>query len=81
MSSESESEDDLLEQAYGYKVHGRYPEGCTLNKKRSIRRKRWFYRMAKCTKGMNEVGKKLNSLISCMPSARMIGMVGKALGI
>ena len=39
MSSESESEDDLLEQAYGYKVNGRYPEGCTLNKKRSIRRK------------------------------------------
>ena len=50
MSSESESEDDLLEQAYDYKVNGRYPEGCTLNKKRSIRGK-WislFYRMAKC---------------------------------
>ena len=33
MSSESESEDDLLEQAYDYKVNGRYPEGYTLNKK------------------------------------------------
>ena len=39
MSSKSESEDDLLEQAYDCKVNGRYPEGCTLNKKRSIRRK------------------------------------------
>ena len=33
MSGESESEHDLLEQAYDYKVNGRYPEGCTLNKK------------------------------------------------
>ena len=41
MCSESESEDNLLEQAYDYKVNGRYPEGCMhmLNKKRSIRRK------------------------------------------
>ena len=28
-----------LEQAYDYKVNGKYPEGCALNKKRSIRRK------------------------------------------
>ena len=39
MSNESESEDDLLELAYDYKLNGSYPEGCTLNKKRSIRRK------------------------------------------
>ena len=40
MSSESVSEDDLLEQAYDYKVNGRDPEALpALNKKRSIRRK------------------------------------------
>ena len=39
MLSESESEDDLLAQAYDYKVNGKYAEGCKLNKKRSIRRK------------------------------------------
>ena len=35
------SEDDLLEQAYDYKVNGRDPEAAlpALNKKRSIRRK------------------------------------------
>ena len=30
---------DLVEQAYSYKVHGTYPDGCTGNQKRSIRRK------------------------------------------
>ena len=63
MPSESESDDDLLEQAYGYKVNGTYPEGCTLNKKRSIRRKAeklvlvdGEVRLKKKTKGTNEVG-------------------------
>ena len=36
MFSESESEDDLIEQAFDYKANGKYPEGCTLNNKRSI---------------------------------------------
>ena len=64
MSSESESDDDLLEQAYGYKFNGTYPEGCTLNKKRSIRRKaeklvlvNGEVRLKKKTKGTNEVAK------------------------
>ena len=68
MPSESESDDDLLEQAYGYKVYGTYPEGCTLNKKRTIRRKaeklvlvNGEVRLKKKTKGTNEVGKKLLS--------------------
>ena len=39
MSQESESEDDLLEQAHLYKATGRYPKSCALNRKRSIRRK------------------------------------------
>lgn len=41
MSSASVSEDDfdLIEQAYAYKSSGSYPEGCTANQKRSIRRK------------------------------------------
>ncbi|KAL5493883.1 hypothetical protein EMCRGX_G015118 [Ephydatia muelleri] len=61
MPSESESDDDLLEQAYGYKVNGTYPEGCTLNKQRSIRRKakklvlvNGDVRLKKKTKGTNE---------------------------
>ena len=60
--------DDLLEQAYGYKVNETYPEGCTLNKKRSIRRKaeklvlvNGEVRLKKKTKGTNEIGKKLHS--------------------
>ena len=40
MSTDSESGDDLLEHVYDYKVNGRYPEGSTLNNKRSIRRKK-----------------------------------------
>ena len=77
MPSESESDDHLLEQAYGYKVNRTYAEGCTLNKKRSIRRKakklvlvNGEVRLKKKTKGTNEVGKKLHSLISCLYSAR-----------
>ena len=68
MPSESESDKNLLEQAYGYKVNGTYPEGCTLNKKRSIRRKaeklvlvNGEVHLKKKTKGTNEVGKKLHS--------------------
>ena len=65
MPSESESDDDLFEQAYGYKVNGTYPEGCTLNKKRSIAEKLVLVngkvRLKKKTKGTNEVGKKLHS--------------------
>jgi len=30
---------DLVEQAYSYKVHGTYPDGCTGIQKHSIRRK------------------------------------------
>ena len=62
MFSESESEDDLIEQAYDYKVNGKYPEGCTLNNKRSIRRKadkivlqNGDVCMKKKTKGTNEL--------------------------
>ena len=35
---------DLVEQAYSYKVHGTYPDGCTDNQKRSISGKQelWF---------------------------------------
>ena len=66
MSNESESEDDLLELAYDYKLNGSYTEGCTLNKKRSIRRKADTISiqngeafMTKKTKGKNVVGYKL----------------------
>ena len=70
MSNESESEDDLLELAYDYKLNGSYPEGCTLNKKRSIRRKAdtIFVQngeafMTKKTEGRNVVGYKLILLV------------------
>ena len=33
------SADENLDLAYSYKVHGTYPDGCTGNQKRSIRRK------------------------------------------
>ena len=39
MSEESDSENDLLEQAHLYKTTGSYPKSCPLNRKRSIRRK------------------------------------------
>ena len=39
MSDHDSDEDDLLEQAYIFRTTGKYPEGCTTNKKRSIRRK------------------------------------------
>ena len=39
MSEESESEEDLVEQAHLYKTPGRDPVSCPLNDKKSIRRK------------------------------------------
>ena len=38
MLDHDSDEDDLLEQAYIFRTTGKYPEGCTTNKKRSIRR-------------------------------------------
>ena len=35
----TDDEGDTLELAYSYKVNGKYPPGCDVNKKRSIRRK------------------------------------------
>ena len=37
--SGTDEEGDTLELANSYKVNGKYPEGCDVNKKRSIRRK------------------------------------------
>ena len=35
----TDDEGNTLELAYSYKVNGKYPPGCDVNKKRSIRRK------------------------------------------
>ena len=37
--SDDDNDFDLVEEAYEYKINGNYPEGCTANQKRSIRRK------------------------------------------
>ena len=37
--SDEDNDFDLVEEAYEYKINGNYPEGCTANQKRSIRRK------------------------------------------
>ena len=39
MSSYSDENFDLVEEAYEYKINGNYPEGCKANQKRSIRTK------------------------------------------
>ena len=44
---ESEKHEDLIEQACLYLTEKAYPEGCTLNRKRQIRKKAENFKMVK----------------------------------